>query len=61
MTESYLQRLGGTDTDWDRSCFITRRRVSAVLQPYYQVLQERGHEQGQQLSALILKGTLKSP
>jgi hypothetical protein len=38
--DSYLQRLGDINPDWERRCSI-RRGVSAVLQPYCHVLQER--------------------
>jgi hypothetical protein len=36
----YLQRFGGIDPDWEWNCSI-RRKVTAVLQPYYHVLQDR--------------------
>jgi hypothetical protein len=38
--DRYLDRLGDIGPDWERSCPI-RRGVSAVLQPYCRVLQER--------------------
>jgi hypothetical protein len=41
--DTYLQRLGNVDPDWERSCSI-RRSVIALLQPYYHVLQERTHQ-----------------
>jgi hypothetical protein len=54
VIDRYLQRLGNIDPDWDRSCSITRREVSAVLQ------EERRHKQSKQPSTFILKGTLNS-
>jgi light-regulated signal transduction histidine kinase (bacteriophytochrome) len=41
--DTYLQRLSDIDPDWERSRSI-RRRVIALLQPYYHVLQERRHQ-----------------
>jgi hypothetical protein len=56
--DTYLQRLGDVDPDGERSCSI-RRGVTAVLQPYYHVLQERRH-QARQTTLLILKRNLRN-
>jgi hypothetical protein len=58
--ETYLQRLGDIDADWEWSSSI-RRGIIAVLQTYCHVLQERKHHARQTTSLSYLKKKSEEP
>jgi hypothetical protein len=60
VIDMHLQRLGGVDPDRKQSC-STRRGVSAVLLPYYHVLQERRHQARQRTLLSYFKNKSKKP